>query len=258
MFSETGRSQEARQNWVPPVELSGSGPRTVKLRPGGIAMTCLAVVLIAGAFALYFWMARISAREASDRLALDTSGIETQGAVTRHWISGGKDHTPMLAYDFEYRGRRYAGQRSAPRREWETLQAGSPIAIRFLPDDPQVNHPSGWPMTVLPNWMPPLIGIFTSVSGFILFVVVRRQAALLRDGTPAAAQITGYRRVKGGVVLLYEFRTPDGKLVKGRGGHVRSAPETGSLLTVLYNPENPRRNSPYPLDAVRTVNPFSN
>jgi hypothetical protein len=90
-----------------------------------------------------------------------------------------------------------------------------------------------------------------SVSGLVLLFIIRKQTGLLRDGAAAAGFVTGHRRVKGGRILLYEFRLPDGTQVKGRGGQSRTPPEIGSIVTVLYNPERPRSNAPYPLDAVR-------
>jgi hypothetical protein len=239
------------RSWAPPPELSGSGPRQVQLKAGGKAMVFMAVVVVAGAVALYVFLSRQAAKQAAARAALAASGIQAEGTVTRRWNSGDKSHTPMLDYEFEYQGRAYRGSSSAPRRQWDVLPVGSPITIRFLPDRPSHNHPGDWKMDVLAVWTAPATSLVLGMSSLFLFFAIRKQIALLRDGAPAAALITAHRRVKGGTTLVYEFRLPDNSLVKGRGGQMRNPPQIGSVITVLYDPEKPGRNAPYPLDAVR-------
>jgi Protein of unknown function (DUF3592) len=242
---------EVRRAWVAPPELPASGPRQTRLRAQGKMMVFLAMLMFGGAIALYVSTSRLAARDAAARAALDASGIETQGAVTRRWTTGDKNHTPKLAYEFECQGREYHGSSSAPRREWEALAVGSPIAIRFVPDRPELNHPGGWAMDVLPAWVAPGTAAGLCIPGLILLFMIRKQTSLLRDGTAVPARVTGHRRMKGGQMLVYEFRLPDGSVIKGRGGQTRKPPQIGSTVTVLYDPDQPKRNAPYPLDTVR-------
>ncbi len=40
-------------------------------------------------------------------------------------------------------------------------------------------------------------------------------------------------------------------MYKGRGGERRNPPAIGSTITVIYDPDKPKRNEPYPLQLVR-------
>jgi hypothetical protein len=88
------------------------------------------------------------------------------------------------------------------------------------------------------------------VVALVLAMLLRKQMRLLTEGRPAPGVVTGCRRTKDGIVLRYEFQLPDGATAKGRG-HSRRPPAIGSQICVLYDPENPRRNAPYPLGLVK-------
>jgi hypothetical protein len=84
----------------------------------------------------------------------------------------------------------------------------------------------------------------------VLAMLLRKQVRLLTEGRPAPGIVTGWRRTKGGTVLRYEFVLLNGATAKGRGKS-RRPPAIGSPICVLYDPENPRRNAPYPLCLVK-------
>lgn len=241
------------ENWKRPGELAGSGPRETRLAPGGVALTILSFLMFAGGIAIYVFLSRQLARESAERAALDAGSIEVQATITRHWRADDKDHTPMIAYQFEHQGHLYHGTSSTPDKRWENLDVGSPISIRFVPDRPEVSHPSDWQVEVMPRWMPAGMGALLAVFGLLPRLLIRRQRGLLRDGRAAPARVTGHRRIKQGYALLYEFALPEGGTRKGRGGQTRHPPEVGSVITILYDPENPKRNAPYPLEMVRLV-----
>lgn len=242
---------EATRNWRPPSEIAGQGPREVRLAPGGIALTALSLLMFVGAGVMYWFLSRQGAREAAERAALDAGSVETEATVTRHWRAGGKSDTPMITYEFQYQGHVYHGRSSAPGREWRNLGVGSAIPIRFVPGQPEVNHPSAWAVHVMPAWLPLLMAGIFALTGFLPRFLTRRQAMLLRDGRAAPARVTAHVRIKGGYATRYEFRLPDGTVRRGRGGKGYHPPEIGSIIPVLFDPEHPRRNAPYPLELVR-------
>src|SRR5205823_4234417 len=141
-----------------------------------------------------------------------------------------------------FQGRTYPGSSSAPRRIWDSLSVGSPIAVRFVPAAPEINHPSEWPGSVKPAWVPGVAAGTLAGSGMLLIFLLRRETKLLSEGRPAPARVTGQTRVKGGRLVKYEFPLPGGGVGKGRGGKSRTPPPVGAIITILYHPDNPRRN----------------
>ena len=81
-------------------------------------------------------------------------------------------------------------------------------------------------------------------------MLLRKQMQLLTEGRPAPGIVTRHRRTKDGTIIRYEFALLNGATAKGRG-QTRRPPPIGSRICVLYDPENPRRNAPYPLYLVR-------
>jgi hypothetical protein len=242
---------DVRQRWSRPSEVAGAGPREVRLSAGGTAIAFLALLMFAGAIATVIGLSRVSARETAERAQLDASSVEAQATITRHWRTDDKSDTPMIAYEFEYGGHKLHGTSSAPGKEWRALAIGDTIPIRVVPENPEWNHPSAWQMRVMPQWLPFLTGGLLAVIGLLLMALLQREKRLLSDGQAAPALVVGLRRVKGGQSLKYEFRLNNGEVMKGRGGQMRNPPELGSVVTIIYDVENPKRNAPYPLDLVR-------
>jgi hypothetical protein len=51
--------------------------------------------------------------------------------------------------------------------------------------------------------------------------------------------------------MRYEFSVLSGAVVSGRRSSSSKPPEIGSTIWVLYDPERPKLNRPYPLSLVR-------
>ncbi len=242
---------ELQRSWTPPAELSGSGSREVRLSGRGIFIACLSALMALGGIAAAVGFSRMAARQERERDSLRGAGVEVQAVVTRHWRTGGKSDTRKIAYDFEYQGRTYHGSSEAPRSIWPSLAVGSAIAVRFVPTNPDLNHPSDWEVNVIPKFVPGAMSAFLIGLGTLLVFLIRRQSQLLSDGRPAPARVTGHFRVKQGYMLKYEFRTLSGEVVKGRGGARRKPLPAGSIVCVVYDSDNPRRNALYPFELVR-------
>jgi hypothetical protein len=249
MSANEGLAALAR-NWKPPVELSGAGPREVRLSAGGKAVTCLAVLIFGGAVAAGVGLSRVAARQQTERATLRAAGAEIEGMVTRRWRDGDKSETPRVAYEFQYGGHTYHGSSGAPRRTWDSLAVGSPLTVRFVPANPKLNHPAEWETDVLPKFLPGVISAILVLLGGLIVFAIRRESRLLSEGRPAPARVTKVTRVKNGHMLRYEFRTLNGEVVKGRG-HSRRAQPVGVTLCVVYDRDNARRNEPYPFNLVR-------
>ena len=240
-----------QRDWKPPSELRAMGPREVRLKTCGVALACLAALLLIGAIAAATALSRVRARQASQNAVLRAAGAEVEATVTRHWRSGDKNDTLKVAYEFQYGGQTYHGSSDTPGSIWRTLAVGSPIAVRFVPTRPELNHPAGWEGNIMPKFVPFLVAGMLVAPGLIIVYSIRREMSLLSEGRPALARVIGHRRTQHGKVVKYEFATLNGGIVQGRTGPRHKAPPVGSTLCIVYDRDNPKRNAPYPLKLVR-------
>ena len=250
MFGESDLADLAR-NWTPPADLRGSPPRSVRLTGGGIALILLAIGLVAGGILLGIWMRQEFTRKTETRGLLEEQGRETDATVTRLWRGSGKDQPHRVSYRFSAAAQIFDGQATAPRRIWEGLAEGSRLRVRYAASDPKINHPAEWESEVPPQWIAWLLP--ATFSGIALFIAwsLRRQKRLLEDGRVAQGVITRVRRVKGGRKIHYDFLLPGGVKAAGRGMGRQGLIDVGSSVTVIYDPDDPKRNAPYPFDLVR-------
>ena len=238
------------ENWTPPDGLGYSRLRPVSLTGGGIALLVVAVLMLLGAVAAAIGLGTTAKRQAKDHRLLQEQGVNTEARITRLWRSGDKNQQHLVSYRFTVQERAYEARNKVPTRIWQTLTVGSSLPVRFLPSDPKVNHPTEWDDTPMPNWLPYLLSGALVVIAFGVTIPLRIQMRLLTEGRPAPGTVTGHRRTKDGTILRYEFVLLNGATAKGRG-QSRRPPAIGAPICVLYDPENPRRNAPYPLCLVR-------
>ena len=238
------------ENWTPPDGLGYSSLRPVSLTGGGIALLVVAVLMLLGAVAAAIGLGTTAKRQAKDHRLLQEQGVNTEARITRLWRSGDKNQQHLVSYRFTVQERAYEARNKVPTRIWQTLTVGSSLPVRFLPSDPKVNHPTEWDDTPMPNWLPYLLSGALVVIAFGVTIPLRIQMRLLTEGRPAPGTVTGHRRTKDGTILRYEFVLLNGATAKGRG-QSRRPPAIGAPICVLYDPENPRRNAPYPLTLVK-------
>jgi hypothetical protein len=238
-------------SWTPPDGLGYSSLRPVRLTGGGIALVVVAVAMLLGAVAAGIGLGITVRRQAKEQLLLREQGVDTDAQVTRLWRSTSKeDRRYWVAYRFTVQERAYEARKKVSTRIWQTLTVGSSLPVRYLPSDPKVNHPTEWDDTPMPNWLPYLLSGALVAIAFGCTIPLRIQMRLLTEGRPAPGIVTGHRRTRDGTILRYEFQLLNGATAKGRG-QSRRPPGIGSPVCVLYDPENPRRNAPYPLTLVK-------
>jgi hypothetical protein len=85
--------------------------------------------------------------------------------------------------------------------------------------------------------------------------VIQRQRRLLADGRAAPALVTQHNRHRtshGGTyrTLVYEFPLMSGGVASGKSHTSRTAPEVGSVICIIYDPDSPQRNTVYPMSLV--------
>ena len=248
---EPTRIDKLKNNWTPPDGLGYSGLRPVQLTGAGIVSLVVAAALLLGAVAAGIGLRTTASRQAQEHRLLREQGFNTDARITRLWRSTGKDTRDWVAYRFTVQEQVYETRKVVPARIWRELQAGSSLPIRFLPSNPKVNHPSAWNDSPMSLWIPYLAFGGLAAIACVCAIRLRNQMQLLTDGRPAPGIVTGHWRTKDGTILRYEFLLLNGATAKGRGGQSRRPPAVGSPICVLYDPENPRRNAPYPLTLVK-------
>jgi hypothetical protein len=226
--------------------------RPVRLARAGYALMTIAVAFVLGSLIPAVVLHNQSEKETARRERLEREGVNADATILRLWRSGGKDDERYVRYEFQADGLGREGSSKVPRQIWLTLQVGGSLPVRYLAEDPEINHPAGWRMGVTPAWLAILVpGIQIGVAGLLL-TIIRRQWRLLSEGRPAPGVVIKARRREKQVVLNYEFRLLSGATGRGRSStNARSVPGEGSVVCVIYDPENPRRNGVYPFSLVR-------
>ena len=243
--------ESSQVRWEPPDGLSYSGPRPVRLSVQGIVLVCLGGVFglcasIIGPVAFRAIQGKIE----RDRL-LREQGVAAAGTVNRVWKDSDKTATPMVSYRFAASAGEFTGQSAMRTEAWRGIQPGDPLVVRYLPSRPEVNRPAQGTPNPPPAWlawMPALMFVWPPI---MFWFIIRAQWRLLAEGVPVRAVVTRIRRSKK-TNAYYEFKIPAGAAVKGKSPiSSRNVPDVGGQVCVLYNPDNPRKNSIYPLEMVK-------
>ena len=245
-----------QKGWSPPRELRHSAPRQVRLSHTGVSLAIVAALLVLGTVAAAVTLGRMSLRETETYQLLESRGKETDARVIRLWRSKGENKRRHVEYRFELDGHTYFKAANVPLAIWKTLEAGGLLPVRYLPSNPDLNHPSAWRQKPMSIWLAVLLpaGLLTLL--ICVVIALRRQIELSAEGRAAPAVVTRLQKVHhshgGGVTIIhYEFRLLSGGIAKGKSSSQRKGVTAGTVLSVLYDPNNPRRSALYPLDLVR-------
>jgi hypothetical protein len=248
--------QKAQEGWRPPEGLLGSLPRESTLTGAGRAVLVLAVVFFLVAVAAGIGLQTLARDRAQTASLLRQRGVTTQAVVTRLWRAGDKSRQPWVAYRFNANSLVYDAQRKLPLTTWKRLAAGSSLEVVYLPSKPELNYPSGNAEDTIPVWLPYLVAVILGSTGVLLLFAIRRERRLLEDGRAAPGIVTAHRKRGGthgsqGIEIRYKFAMLSGSTGQGRSRSRRNAPAIGSTICVLYDPDHPSRNAPYPFSLVR-------
>jgi hypothetical protein len=241
--------------WKAPDGLNRALPRQVDLTGRGIAMYVLSAVILAGGIAGAILLDQDMRAERAEASRMTAEGQTAEGTVERLSRSGSKSEEYRVNYQFEVDGQTHTGRANIRESYWKGLQPGAAIEVRYLPSDPSHNYPSQNPPNGIDPWMPLTVGVLCLAICGLPILKVRRERRLLESGRPAPGVVTRCRRAygnRGGPKnwLYYEYAPPGEGTTKARAAVSRQLPE-GSLICVLYDPENPRRSAPYPMCLVK-------
>jgi hypothetical protein len=179
------------------------------------------------------------------RSALRQDGVEVQGEITflKRVGKGGN----IVRYNFAASGGTFSDKAEVPPELMRSLRESNSLTIRYLPSDPAINHPAAWEWSPSSEW--PVIFILIGLLAVwsVGSAAIYRNRILLVWGKPAVGVVTKCReRSRGSISVKYEFRAESGEYVQGSGKSLIS-PEIGASIWILYLPQNPGRNLPYPV-----------
>jgi hypothetical protein len=244
--------------WVPPSGLDRSRPRDVSLTATGVITLLLVGVLALGAIAAGIGLTALASRQAEEARLLRQEGLTADGRIVKLWRSRDKNRRPWAAYQFTHEEQAFERNSKIPYAIWKNLKVGTSYPVRYFPGRPELSHLEGLALRPLPMWVPIPISCALVLGGFMAVLPVRRQRTLLMMGRPAAARITSHgkrhRSSKGsdlGVYYAYEFLLLNGSVSKGLAGPAKNPPAIGSVVPIIYDPDRPQRNAPYPFSLVR-------
>ena len=223
-----------------PRELARSAPRQVTLTSAGMGVAISIAALIVGAI--------IAGVLLSDRVSRDSdpTGVTTASIVNVQR----RDERLVVTYSYSVGGREYAGRSRV--RKFERQPSAT---IRYVVSRPGESWLEGYAPRPAPFWLPwavPGLLLFCTVP---LLFLIRRQAALLREGRAALARITNTQKRKLGDHSTwrvdYEWRLLSGARRSGRHDLAKMPPPVGTHIPIIYDRDNPKRQAPYPFSLVR-------
>jgi hypothetical protein len=231
---------------TPPPELDGPTPRTARMTRTGVNTLVFVAFLFALALAGFIWFGLQAMHELAHRAALRQSSVETSGEITRLYHAG-KSYDLWVQYTFPVDGTFYTGKDMVPDRLSSAFHEHHFLEIRYLPNNPAVNHPAEWEETTSSSFTPFILPALPALVAILLLIQFHPQRQLLAEGKFASAVVTKCLRGRNCFELKYEFHTNDG--VAAKGGSVSDTRlEPGAKVRILYLPQNPGRNHTYPLN----------
>ncbi|MGA9673189.1 MAG: hypothetical protein WBQ94_28580 [Terracidiphilus sp.] len=230
-----------------PSELTTPPPRRPRLSRDGYLMFVIAALFLAFGLAVGSggWMDAIQG--IPNKAALRQGSSETIGAFVK-W----KPKSNTAVYNFTVDGKTFMGQARVPVQLLYSVGHSVSLPIRYFPANPSVNHPADWEWSPDLDWEALVFLFVPMVLPVYMLLVMRLERRLLVEGTPAVAVVTKCTSVQGGIYLKYEFCAQDGRVINGNAEY-RIRQEVGTRICILYLPETPRRNLPYPPLFHRTV-----
>lgn len=246
------------RSWAPPLELDRSRPRDVSLAAHGFLLATVSCLLIIGAVAAGTGLTFVAGRQAEEARLLRQEGFDTDGRIVRVWRTRDKHKRTWATYRYTAGERTYEQSSQVPLSIWRRLSVGTAYPVRYYPGRPELSHLAGLAPRPMPKWLPLPVACALALGGFLTTLPIRNQRRLLAMGRIARARVTEHgkreRTSHGsdlGVRYSYEFHTLSGATARGQAGPSKDAPAPGTFISVLYDPELPAKNAPYPLLLVK-------
>lgn len=233
-----------------PDELKGPTPRRILLTMSGIQMAMAVAILFALAAAGFVWVSRDAGFQSRRNSDFSQNGRQTTASITRVQHSGSLQ--PRVDYTFTAGDTTYTGVARVPKQFAHSLAASSSLAVLYLPSDPAINRPAAWQPPRRSDLALLVAPVLAALLGLLLFVPLGVEYRMASQGTPVVAVVRECSLARNGFLVRYEFRLQDNSLIKGRGWY-KNHQQPGTGIWVMYLPDRPQRNLPYPLTYCRAV-----
>jgi hypothetical protein len=236
-------------NWKAPAGLDRCRPREVRLTAQGIVLLLIGEAALVGAVLTFLALMHVATQQAQLREA----GGVANATVTSLWRNRGESRPTMVAYRFAGPdgGNIYEGSAKIPLHIWRNLQVGSALQVRYDRANPSMNVPIGSENRAPPLWLAPLAALGLCALGALVTTPVVKQLRLLAEGRAAPGRVMSLKKTHKGTVVHYEFRLLSGATRTGNTGPLQKPPASGSIVPVLYDSDDPRRQAVYPLALAR-------
>lgn len=243
--------------FTPPPGLEWSRPRAVRLSAAGRGMAIGAIAMALAGPAAGYAMFQESRDQAARRQQLIDHPALAAGVITKLTKESKDSNSGTVHYEFDAGDQRVAGKMRIRRSWWRELTIGDPLTIRYASGAPAINAPDGTLPRVLPMWVAFLVGgILVGISA-LFAAILRADLRLLSEGRIAEGTVQEIRvsRSQHGThrSMRYDFATMSGVRMTGKCGATKSSPGPGSTIVVIYDPDQPKRNKPYPFALAETV-----
>ena len=236
-----------------------SVPRDVKTNASGGMMLIVAAALVGAGMWGGIELTRSAERSQRQVSQFASERVVTAGDVIQlRKRGGGNDHRIVAHYRYAVQGRELNGTTTLRRDEREKYLVGSPIAVWYLPAEPEASWLDGYAPRAEASWPATVIPLVCGVSAMALIVAVRRQLNLLTNGRAAPATVTKVEKKKGDHgtywVVYYEWTIMSGATRTGKYHHSRKdVPAVGGTLPIVYDRDNTFRHRRYPMSLVRVA-----
>ncbi len=228
-----------------PAELSGKLPRTIQLSDGNEYVPVIIAVLFALAVIGSLWYGKHAIHEMRQSSALHQDGVDAPGEIMKLGRAGrGPD---VISYTFAANGRTFSGMTEVPPDLVQSLSKSNTVAVRYIPSNPTINHPSAWEWSLSSEWLLIFMLLGFGSVPYTTWMSYSRDRRVAAYGTPAVGTVTKCQTSgRGRIRIKYEFHTAAGTPIKGIG-YSNAIQEIGAAVWVLYLPQNPERSVPYPV-----------
>jgi hypothetical protein len=228
-----------------PSELTGPLPRRIQLSRNSNYLPIVLALLIGITVITGFLYGKHVVNLMQQRSALHQDGVEVQGEITSLKRAGRGPE--VVRYTFTANGGTVSGMADMPFELVQSFEESTVIKILYLPSNPAINHPAAWEWSLSSEWLVIFILICPPTLFIVMFTSIYRKRKLLIWGKPVTGIVTNCRvSGRGRISIEYEFRTETGAQVRGSGNSPVQQ-KIGACICVLYLPQNPRRNLPYPV-----------
>jgi hypothetical protein len=239
--------------------LNHSTPRQVRATAlGRMVVVAALAVLAAGLWGETEILRRVTASERRASL-FATERIVTGGAVVRaEPRRDGNDRRSRVHYEYAVAGQNYTGTTTMATADRDKYPTGAPVAVWYLPSEPSESWLDGFSPSLGPTWPAIVVPLASGLAALWLILLVRRQLNLLTHGRAAIAVVTRVDKKRGehgtSWRVHYEWTLLSGATRRGayKVGK-KQPPDVGAEIPILYERDNPSRNSKYPLSLVTLI-----